>query len=123
MIAESVDRRVHLPPADTVRGAADRMIDRHALDSTAAEAMWQLVAAVEEGWYAERGPDGDRLVAAVRAVTEGLRRCAPLGPVGRLLPRSLLHGASIRRLALNWAGNRRLRGDLPAREDLLHLGR
>jgi transglutaminase-like putative cysteine protease len=107
VIAESVDRKHDLPPSDTVRTAAERMIERHALDPIATEAMWRLAAAVEDGWYAERGPDGERLVAAVLGVTEGLRRCAPLGPIGRLLPRSLLHGASIRRLAINWAGGTR----------------
>lgn len=104
LLAESCDRGTAVSPSETVRSAAGRLVRAHRLDETGREGVDTVVAAVERSWYAPEGPtesgppeSGPReldpeagLAPALTQVRASLRRCAPLGLRGRLLPRSVL---------------------------------
>jgi hypothetical protein len=104
VLAESADRKVVPPIGETVRAAAQRLIDEHGLDEQGQAALRILVDAVERSWYAgplqpagrpqrrgHRPRSIDReLHAAVDAVRDSMARSAPLTRVARLLPRSVL---------------------------------
>ncbi|MEJ8282205.1 transglutaminase TgpA family protein [Pseudonocardia spirodelae] len=69
VLAASRDHGVPVPPGDTVRAAADRIIDRHALAGRPAEALQELARRVEASWYGGLLPEPgvlDGLVDEVR---------------------------------------------------------
>jgi hypothetical protein len=97
VLAESADRGVVPPVGETVRVAAGRLADEHALDEPGQAALQTLVGAVERTWYggnsagSSSAPDADReLSGALDAVRTSLARCAPPSRMARLLPRSVL---------------------------------
>ena len=97
VLAESADRGVVPPVGETVRVAAGRLADEHALDEPGQAALQTLVGAVERTWYGGNSagssstPDADReLSGALDAVRNSLARCAPPSRMTRLLPRSVL---------------------------------
>lgn len=105
VLAESADRRVAPPVGETVRGAAQRLVQEHGLDEPGQAGLRTLVDAVERSWYASavkpargrayRG-GGRRLSinrdvrTALDAVLASMARSAPLTRTARLLPRSVL---------------------------------
>jgi transglutaminase-like putative cysteine protease len=104
VLAESADRKVVPPVGETVRAAAQRLVDQHGLDEPGQAALRILVDAIERSWYAgalqpagrpqRRGYRprriGRELHAAVDAVRASMARSAPLTRAARLLPRSVL---------------------------------
>ena len=102
ILAESADRRVVPPVGETVRAAAQRLVDEHGLDQPGQAGLRMLVDAVERSWYAS-GPDvttgryrgghrprGRELRTALDVVLASMTQCAPLTRTARLLPRSVL---------------------------------
>lgn len=70
VLAASRDHGVPVPPGDTVRGAAARIIDRHGLTGRPAQALQELAERVEASWYGDVSPEPgtlDTLVDEVRA--------------------------------------------------------
>lgn len=51
VLAASRDHGIPVPPGDTVRAAADRIIERHGLSGRPAEALRELAGRVEASWY------------------------------------------------------------------------
>jgi hypothetical protein len=90
LLAESVDRGVPVPPTDTVRGAARRLLREHRLDEPAQQALRTVVTAVEAGWYGGGHPAPGQLDAPVRDVAAGIAGGSGLTLRQRLLPRSVL---------------------------------
>jgi transglutaminase TgpA-like protein/transglutaminase superfamily protein/uncharacterized protein DUF4129 len=90
LLAESVDRGVPIPPTDTVRGAARRLVREHQLDEPAQQALRAVVTAVEASWYGGGHPAPGQLDAAVREVAAGIGTGSGLTLRQRLLPRSVL---------------------------------
>jgi transglutaminase-like putative cysteine protease len=93
ILAESADRRVVPPVGETVRAAAQRLVDEHGLDQPGQAGLRMLVDAVERSWYASalgRRPRGRELRIALDAVLASMTRSAPLTRTARLLPRSVL---------------------------------
>ncbi len=97
VLAESADRGVVPPVGETVRVAARRLADEHALDEPGQAALQTLVGAVERTWYGGTSAgsistlDADReLSGALDAVRTSLARCAPPTRMTLLLPRSVL---------------------------------
>ena len=102
ILAESADRRVVPPVGETVRAAAQRLVDEHGLDQPGQAGLRTLVDAVERSWYAgaldvtrgryrgARRPRGHELRTALDAVLVSMTRSAPLTRTARLLPRSVL---------------------------------
>jgi hypothetical protein len=101
LLAESWDRGTSIPPSDTLRVAAHRMVREHGLDSEGRESLRTLVGEVERSWYGTARPStgqGDRPTAPVVVesfdrVRGSLHRNAPLALRARLLPKSVLHPA------------------------------
>lgn len=90
LLAESLDRGMAVPPSDTLRVAAHRMVREHDLDAEGRESLRTLVGEVERSWYG-----GDTTVSAVVVesfdrVRRSLHRNAPLALRARLLPKSVL---------------------------------
>jgi transglutaminase-like putative cysteine protease len=106
VLAESADRKVVPPVGETVRAAAQRLIDAHRLDEGGQAGLHILVEAVEQSWYAEasRPQGGGRqlrrinreLRIAMEAVLTSMGRSAPLSRTARLLPRSVLRHSRAR---------------------------
>jgi transglutaminase-like putative cysteine protease len=104
LLAESWDRGTSIPPSDTLRVAAHRMVREHGLDHEGRESLRTLVGEVERSWYGtERPPSGaaDRPTAPVVVesfdkVRGSLHRNAPLAFRARLLPKSVLRPARTR---------------------------
>lgn len=90
LLAESVDRGAPVPPTDTVRGAARRLVRAHRLDAPSQEALREVVGAVEASWFGDRHPAPGSLAGPVAAVRAGMAAGSPLGARSRLLPRSVL---------------------------------
>jgi transglutaminase-like putative cysteine protease len=108
VLAESADRRVVPPVGETVRAAAQRLIQEHGLDRSGQAGLGILVDAIERSWYAGANPVGRRcrdghepgasnpggvdlgLHTAVDAALTSMARSAPLARTARLLPRSVL---------------------------------
>jgi transglutaminase-like putative cysteine protease len=93
--AESADRGVPVPPSDTVRAAARRLVREHRLDATAQDALRTTVAAVESSWFGDLHPEAGALPGPLAAVRSGIVAGSPIRLRDRLLPRSVL--ASFRR--------------------------
>jgi hypothetical protein len=90
LLAESVDRGVPIPPTDTVRGGARRLVREHRLGEPAQQALRAVVTAVEASSYGGDHPVPGQLDAAVRQVAAGIAVGSGLTPRQRLLPRSVL---------------------------------
>ncbi|WP_214405282.1 transglutaminase TgpA family protein [Pseudonocardia lacus] len=90
VLAESLDRHVPVPPTDTVRGAARRLVREHRLDDRAQQALRAIVTAVEASWYGDAHPTPATLDAAVRAVAAGIGAGSGLTLRQRLLPKSVM---------------------------------
>ncbi|MDQ4093493.1 MAG: transglutaminaseTgpA domain-containing protein [Actinomycetota bacterium] len=97
VLAESADRGVVPPVGETVRVAARRLVDEHALDEPGQTGLQTLVGAVERTWYGGTSPsssdtrDADsEIYGALEAVRTSLARCAPPSRMTRLIPRSVL---------------------------------
>ncbi|GAA1222322.1 transglutaminase TgpA family protein [Prauserella alba] len=97
--AECADRGLDLPPAATLRQAAETIGDRLDLDDAGRRELQTIVTAVERAWYSPAGtatPDHRtgaphaELGHALAGLRESLARCAPLSWRRRALPRSLL---------------------------------
>ncbi|RJQ82940.1 transglutaminase domain-containing protein [Pseudonocardiaceae bacterium YIM PH 21723] len=88
--AESIDRGVAIHEADTVRGAARRMVKHHDIDEPGREGIRVLITAVERQWYSPTPPDSAELAASLHAVLASLRSRDPLSFRQRLWPRSVL---------------------------------
>lgn len=103
ILAESTDRGVTVPPSDTVRAAARRLVREHRLGEDAQQALRLLVRELESSWYggADQGDDPEALVAAVDAVRRGIAEGSPLSVRDRVLPRSLVAGGVLGRGAAN----------------------
>jgi hypothetical protein len=61
LVAESTDRGVPVPPTDTVRAAARRLVREHRLDAEAQDGLRAVVTAVEADWYGGEPPEPGRL--------------------------------------------------------------
>ncbi|OLR94699.1 hypothetical protein BJP25_10320 [Actinokineospora bangkokensis] len=89
LLAESWDRGSEVPPSDTVRTAARRLVKAHSLDEQGQTALRTVVTSVERSWYGGQSPD-PHLTTAFDEVVRGLRRTAPLDWRSRLWPRSVV---------------------------------
>ncbi len=89
LLAESADRGTSIPPSDTVRGAARRLVCEHRLDARSQQALREVVGAVESSWYGGAHPDAGELDGPVRAVRTGIVAGSAISPWKRLLPRSV----------------------------------
>ncbi|MBW0121169.1 transglutaminase family protein [Pseudonocardia oceani] len=90
IVATSVDRRVPVPPTDTIRAAARRLVREHRLDAAAQDAVRTVVGAVEASWFGDRHPEPGELAGPVRVVRDGIAAGSPVSLRGRLLPPSVL---------------------------------
>jgi hypothetical protein len=91
LLDECADRGVPIPPSDTVRTAAQKVVHQHRLDEQGQENLRTVVGAVERSWYAPEDTGEDqRFASAFDGVRESLRRNAPISWRGRLFPRSIL---------------------------------
>ena len=125
VLAESADRRVVPVVGETVRAAAQRLVDEHGLDQLGQAGLRMLVETVERSWYASalddaggrhrggRQPGGRDLKIALDSVLASMTRSVPLTRTARLLPRSVLWRPRAR-------SQRRLVIFEPAAEPLLH---
>jgi transglutaminase-like putative cysteine protease len=95
LLAESWDRGTEIPPSDTLRVAAHRMVREHGLDNEGRESLRTLVGEVERSWYGTSGSitTVPVVVESFDKVRGSLHRNAPLAWRARLLPRSVLHPA------------------------------
>ncbi|MCX6465240.1 MAG: DUF4129 domain-containing protein, partial [Pseudonocardiales bacterium] len=89
LVAESTDRGVPLPPTDTVRAGARRLVREHRLDPSAQDALRAVVTAVEASWYGGEHPEPGRLAGPLAGVRAGIAAGSPLRPRQRLVPASL----------------------------------
>ncbi|MDI2028370.1 transglutaminaseTgpA domain-containing protein [Saccharopolyspora sp. TS4A08] len=90
VLDEFRDRGDRPRPTDTARQLADRLVADHELDATGADAVKNLVAAVEREWYAPASQPDGTLAETVKTITASLRESAPLDLRSRLFPRSAL---------------------------------
>jgi len=95
LLAESLDRGMAVPPSDTLRVAATRMVREHDLDAEGRDSLRTLVGEVERSWYAAPPPGATRptssvVVESFDRVRRSLHRNAPLALRARLLPKSVL---------------------------------
>ena len=97
LLAESADRGAPSPPTDTVRGAAQRLVDEHDLDDRAQRALRTVVDVVEESWYGGVDPAPGTLTGPLGEAHAGIVAGPPVGWGGRLLPPSVVNGP-LRRL-------------------------
>ncbi|TWP50242.1 transglutaminase domain-containing protein [Lentzea tibetensis] len=91
LMAESIDRGVLTPTAETVRAASRRLAREHNLDDAGRDGLRTLISSIERSWYSARPEADPALPAAVEAVRASLARNAPLSLRARILPRSVLH--------------------------------
>ena len=95
LLAESLDRGMAVPPSDTLRVAATKMVREHDLDAEGRESLRTLVGEVERSWYGTPSPDTAKptsalVVESFDRVRRSLHRNAPLAMRARLLPKSVL---------------------------------
>ncbi len=88
LLAESEDREVAIPPSDTVRAGARRLVREHHLDDGVQQALREVVGAVEASWYGGGRAAGD-LSGPVRTVLAGITADRRPSLRERLLPRSV----------------------------------
>jgi transglutaminase-like putative cysteine protease len=91
LLAESLDRGMAVPPSDTLRVAAHRMVREHDLDAEGRESLRTLVGEVERAWYGGDAAVSPVVVESFDKVRRSLHRNAPLALRARLLPKSVLH--------------------------------
>ncbi|RZS34790.1 uncharacterized protein DUF4129 [Herbihabitans rhizosphaerae] len=91
LLAESWDRGTDIPPSETVRTTARRLVREHDLDGPGRENLRTVVGVVERSWYGDPGHADPKLSGAVDEVRGAMRRSRPLPWRARLLPRSVLH--------------------------------
>ena len=89
LVADSTDRGVPVPPTDTVRAAARRLVREHHLDRGAQDALRAVVTAVEGSWYGGLDPEPGELGGPLAAVRAALATGSPMSWRRRLLPPSL----------------------------------
>ncbi len=89
LLAESTDRGVPVPPTDTVRAAARRLVREHRLDAQAQDGLRTVVTAVEADWYGGQPPEPGRLAEPLAVVRAAVAAGSPLRWDQRLLPPSL----------------------------------
>jgi transglutaminase-like putative cysteine protease len=99
LMAESLDRGMAVPPSDTLRVAAHRMVREHDLDAEGRDSLRTLVGEVERSWYGAPATSGPSsvVVESFDRVRRSLHRNAPLALRARLLPRSVLRPAKGRK--------------------------
>jgi len=90
LLAESLDRGMAVPPSDTLRVAAQRMVREHDLDTEGRESLRTLVGEVERSWYGGDTTVSTVVVESFDRVRRSLHRNAPLAMRARLLPKSVL---------------------------------
>ncbi|TWG08797.1 transglutaminase TgpA family protein [Saccharopolyspora dendranthemae] len=90
VLDEFLDRGYQPRDTDTARQLADRLVKDHDLDPTGADALNQLVKAVEREWYAPTSGTQSSLSETLEAITTSIRQNAPLDLRSRLFPRSAL---------------------------------
>jgi transglutaminase-like putative cysteine protease len=95
LLAESLDRGMAVPPSDTIRVAATKMVREHDLDAEGRDSLRTLVGEVERSWYGTPSAEGEKptsslVVESFDRVRRSLHRNAPLAIRARLLPRSVL---------------------------------
>lgn len=95
LLAESWDRGTDIPPSDTLRIAAHRMVREHGLDRQGQESLRTLVGEVERSWYAPQATTtvSTTVVESFDQVRDSMHRNAPLAWRSKLLPRSVLRPA------------------------------
>jgi len=93
LLAESLDRGMAVPPSDTLRVAATRMVREHDLDADGREGLRTLVGEVERSWYGAVPEErvSPVVVESFDRVRRSLHRNAPLAMRARLMPKSVLH--------------------------------
>jgi hypothetical protein len=102
LLAESLDRGMAIPPSDTLRVAATRMVREHDLDAEGRDSLRTLVGEVERSWYGAPPADMARptsplVVESFDRVRRSLHRNAPLEFRARLLPKSVLRPGKTRK--------------------------
>ncbi|HYS41920.1 MAG TPA: DUF3488 and transglutaminase-like domain-containing protein [Pseudonocardiaceae bacterium] len=90
LLAESLDRGLAVPPSETLRVAAHRMVREHDLDADGRDSLRTLVGEVERSWYGSDGTVSAVVVESFDRVRSSLHRNAPLALRARLLPKSVL---------------------------------
>ncbi len=90
LMAESIDRGAAVPPAETIRTAARRLVREHNLDDAGRDGLRVLIGAIERAWYSPNPVADPSLPAALAAVRQSLRQNAPLSLRARLFPKSVL---------------------------------
>ncbi|RKT56899.1 transglutaminase TgpA family protein [Saccharothrix australiensis] len=90
LLAESVDRGTRVPPTETVRVAARRLVRAHNLDEQGRDGLRAVVGAVERSWYSTQVGADPALPRAFEEVRRSLHRNAPLALRAKMLPRSVL---------------------------------
>ncbi|HSU11096.1 MAG TPA: transglutaminaseTgpA domain-containing protein [Pseudonocardia sp.] len=89
LLAESADHGVPGRATDTVRTAADRMVQAHGLDAGARRALNAVTGIVEESWYGGVDPAPGDLAGPTRTVSTALR-AVPLPLHRRVFPASVV---------------------------------
>jgi transglutaminase-like putative cysteine protease len=90
LMAESIDRGAPVPPSETIRTAARRLVREHNLDDAGRDGLRGLIGAIERAWYSPNPMADPSLPAALAAVRQSLRQNAPLSLKARLFPKSVL---------------------------------
>lgn len=94
LLQECADRGIEISDNDTVRIAAQRIVQHQRLDKQAKNDLRTVVTVVERSWYSSGTEWHPREAAgfakAFHGVLDGLTRTAPLSWQDRFLPRSIL---------------------------------
>ncbi|TDV46323.1 transglutaminase superfamily protein [Actinophytocola oryzae] len=90
LLAESRDRGIEVGSTETVRTAARRIAREHSLDDGGKRALRTVVSEVERSWYGDSETPDPTLAPAYDDLMDGIRRNAPLGLRGKILPKSVL---------------------------------